>query len=180
MRKNLMFILAVIGYGFTCSAMELKVDTEQSTVVATAKATGHQFTAEPETFDCQMEISQEGQIQSVSFSFNFADLKTGKKKRDSEMLHWLDSESYPSLNYVMTELKQEDGQQILIGTVSIHGKTIELAVPVSVTKEEDGFRVTGDTSLDVTDFGLKKIRKFMMLTVNPKLEIHFDLRAAAS
>jgi len=173
--KTCLSVMLLTACGLT-HALELDLDNAHSEIVATARATGHQFTAVPDTYTCHIALSEAGSVEAAEFAFDFHDLHTGKPKRDKEMLHWLEVESYPELRFQMNGTREEAGTQVITGVLSFHGTEQTIEIPVRVTETEQGTAVSGDTEIDVRDFGLKKIRKFGFLTVNPVLEIHFSLQ----
>ena len=57
----------------------------------------------------------------------------------------------------------------------IHGVTQEVQMPVTVTHTGSIWDISGQTTLDYRDFKLSKIRKALVLTVNPKVRVTFHL-----
>jgi polyisoprenoid-binding protein YceI len=170
---SMLGLLAVI----TATAGELQLDKQNTTIEAVAKATGHHFSAIPEEYECHITLDDQNQnVSAAHFSFKLEDLRTGKPKRDREMLEWLESERYPSLEFRTTRVTQAGDQQVLHGEVSLHNVTHEIEIPVVLSKDGEAMLMSGDFQLTTTDFGLKKIRKMMMLTVNPVLNIHLEVR----
>lgn len=180
--KRIKAIIVFVGvlFGGLIYAQELHLDEKAGEITATAHATGHDFHAVPEHYqlDVVLEDGETPKLSALHFSFDFKDLKTGKKKRDTEMLHWLEYAGNPNLTYDMTESKVEDGRQVVKGNLSMHGQSKEVEIPLTFTREEGGVRCQGDFTITTTDFGLEKIRKMLMLTVDPEVKIHLDLKLA--
>ena len=177
MKLRLLLVLAVSGWSLHLFAgLPFELNQEASFIVAHAKATGHSFDAIPEKYLCEIELNDDSKgLQSVSFSFDFADLKTGDQKRDKEMRHWLDTETFPALEFKATGWATKNGQSILQGQLSFHGQSRAVEIVMEVKREGDNIDLKGYMPLITNDYGLKPIRKMLFLKVNPLLRVEFHL-----
>lgn len=173
--KNVILVFLWVSWAV---AGEFKIDFNRSWVEAIAESTLHDFKAVPETYDCKIQLTEDLKISAVSFSFRFEELKTGKEKRDREMRRWLKTDYFPELTYVMTTYRQEGSQQIIEGTLSFHNRNQQVRIPIQIEQTAHGLVIKGKTSIDVTDFGLKKYRAFGFLSVKPVVRVHFQLLGA--
>jgi polyisoprenoid-binding protein YceI len=156
-------------------AADLSIKKNESKIYAKVRATGHNFEATVIDFACDFRLMEDKVMPDlIEFSFDFKNLKTGIKARDKEMLHWLEYEKYPKLQFSLTEIKHVGGIDVMIGNLSFHNHSQSIHIPFSVSQNGQLVKVTGDTSLDYTDFKLELI-KMLFFKVHPSLEIHFEL-----
>lgn len=154
------------------------MDFQNSSIVAHAKATGHGFEATPKIYTCDLEIDNDRKaIEKVTFSFRFENLTTQNAKRDKEMLHWLEAETFPELIFTANQWSMEGGQNVLRGELTFHGKTQPIAIVMEL-QAQDGFHAKGYFRIDTRDFGLAPIKKMMFLKVDPLLQINLDLNGS--
>ncbi len=156
-------------------------DKEHSELSATMHAVpSHQFTSVATDYAYDITIDpQTLAIQSASCSFEFSDLDSGEKSRDKKMCDWMDIEKYPSASFKMTDVQppNADGQQVATGDFTMHGVTIPVTIPVTVTKHGDTIIIEGETELDHRNWGLKKVRLWFF-SVDPVLKPHFHLEGS--
>lgn len=160
------------------ASVPLTVDKEHSSVEVAVKATMDSFTAKLIAYDAVIAADPETkQIQSAQVKFRFADIKTGKDKRDVEMNHWQETEKFPDCLYVMDSLKPASGDIYnATGKFTLHGVTKEISFPVTILIQTDGScKMDSEFPLDTQDFGLPIFKKFGMLKVNPLLKVKFHL-----
>jgi len=176
--KRMLTALIVFGAWLAAGAGDMKLDFDKSWIRAKAHATAHNFTVEPERFECAVHFDDDGELTGAEFSCSVADLKTGKKKRDNEMLHWLESELFPRMTFTMTDLQERDGLKIMTGEFSLHNVSQTLEIPVIIERLADGVRLSGHAEIETKEFGLDVIRKFGFLTVRSKVKVDFTLEGA--
>lgn len=175
----LRFLAISVLSGWTASLLAgqpVQIDKAASFVVAHAKATGHSFDAVPETYVCELEL-EEGQstLKNVLFRFDFEDLKTGDTKRDKEMLHWLETERFPALEFRATGWAEKNGQSVLQGQLSFHGESKPVEIVMEVKRDGGQIELKGYMPLNTSEYNLKPIRKMLFLKVNPNLRVEFHL-----
>jgi polyisoprenoid-binding protein YceI len=173
MKLGLIYILFLVA--FQASGGDLVLDAEQSWLKATAHATGHNFTVVPEDFACHLELDGAQRLTAATFSCSLDHLKSGKAKRDKEMWHWLQVEQWPELTFEMTALKNDENGMVMVGNLALHNHTQPVEIPITVSSEGDQVTVNGATTIDTTQFGLKVIRKFGILTVDRDVRIEFAM-----
>jgi YbbR domain-containing protein len=75
----------------------LQIGKAQSKVEVVVNVTAHTFVASLENYDLKITVDTErAKIINTEFSFDFKELKTGKKARDKEMLKWEEYNKYPN------------------------------------------------------------------------------------
>lgn len=72
--------------------------------------------------------SMHGTIQVTS-------LDTGDEKRDKDLrgAQFLDVERFPNITFASTRVERKDGSYVLIGDLTMHGITKEVAIPFTIT-----------------------------------------------
>lgn len=158
-------------------AAEFVVDPAQSAILVDVSATGHDFTARLENYSLKIAgDASSATPKTASLSWDFKDLKTGDAKRDHEMLKWMDHPKHAKGSFSLESvLKSKDGSTWARGKLTFHGVSKTIQFPVTKKKEGNKVTATGSTRIDHRDFGLKKIRKFGFLTVDPVVTVRFSL-----
>ncbi len=175
--KNFRLLLLALLLPLAALAGEraLKVDKERSFVDVDVKATVDSFTGHLDAYEARVIVDDNGKIKSAVFAFKFADLKTGKPDRDTEMIKWLGGGS-PEGRYEMGNLAMApDGQGQVSGRLTMHGDVELVEFPVTVTRVDGTYTVTGETTLDTRTWGLKVIRKALVFKVDPEVKVRFKL-----
>ncbi len=176
---RLSFLLALLpALAFSAP---LAVDPASVKITVDAHATMHAFTGTLEKAAVSLDADPEsGTITTATVRFAWADLKTGDKGRDKEMIHWATATS-PEGVFLLLRLAPGETPEsyTATGSLALNGRTKEITFPVKIVRDARGWAVSGATTIDHRDWGLPKIRKFGMLTVDPVVTIRFSLNAAA-
>jgi polyisoprenoid-binding protein YceI len=152
----------------------LKVDRSRSFVDVDVDATKN-FTAHLDAYDASLLVDDAGKIKSAVFAFKFTDLKTGNTDRDAHMIEWLGG-GVPEGRFELGNLAvTPNGQGQASGRLIFHGTTERIEFPVEVTKVDNAYVITGQVTLDYRNWGLKKIRKALLFTVEPEVQVRFKL-----
>ncbi len=157
----------------------LEIDREASRIAADVKATGHRFEAVVTDYEIELQWDTQNQaISSARLEFDFADVKTGRSRRDREMLEWVDHESFPKAGFVLSEIKTTEDGRLARGKLSLHGVDQDMEFPVSIEEGGEHVRIRARTTMDHRDWDLEEIRAMLFMTVDPVLTIEIDLVAA--
>ncbi len=160
------------------AAGTLKIDRSRSFVDVDVKSTVDSFTGRLENYDAAIGLDEAGKIKTAVFTFKFADLKTGKAERDLRMLEWLGG-AQPEGRFEMGALAlAPDGQGHATGRFTMHGNAQLVEFPVNITQSDGAFTIAGAATLRYTDWGLKIIRNFGLLKVDPEVKVRFKLVGA--
>lgn len=150
----------------------LKVDRTRSFVDVDVDATKN-FTAHLDAYEARIGVDDNGKIKNAVFSFKFADLKSGNTSRDTDMIAWLgggDPEGRFELgNLALTP----SGLGQASGRLTFHGITERIEFPVTISRADGVYTITGETTLDYRDWKLKVIRKAFLFTVAPEVRVRF-------
>ncbi len=176
----LVLVAAVMATAGAARAETLVLDRAHSKVEVAVRATVDSFVATLADYDATLTTAADGtQIAGATFHFQFADVKTGKAERDRQMNEWQDTSVYPDGEFTLTALEPlGDGRFTARGALRLHGVTKPLEFPVTITKDQTLFAMSGQAPLDTREFGLTPIRKFAVLKVNPVVTVKFHLQAA--
>lgn len=174
--KILLWSLLFCSISFHGITSELLVDPNDSMIEVAVNATGDDFVAKLTEFESKITLADSNNVPiAASIGWDFANLKTGKKGRDKEMLNWLNHAETPKGQFVMTNCEVKDGSFIVSGRLTLHEVARELTIPMKMLREGDRVAFDGSVKLDHRDFDLPKIVKFVVLKVDPVLTIHFKI-----
>jgi polyisoprenoid-binding protein YceI len=149
----------------------LKVDRTRSFVDVDVKMTVGSFVARLERWDANFTFDDAGKIRTGTFKFKFADLKTGDPQRDADMLKWLGGGD-PEGRFLLGVLAAApDGQGVVNGNLTFHDRTQRIEFPVQFTRAGDTYTLTGEVTLDYTQWGLKVIRRALVAKVDPEVRV---------
>ncbi len=176
----LLILLCLSGWAQTASAASdlLQVDRLRSTIEVLVRGPTGSFTGRVELFSSQIEIdSDRGQIQRALVVVQFSSLKTGRNARDLDMLNWLESSEYPEIRFILESLeKTTAGHELARGRLTLHGVERTVSFPVNLLMEGSRFSLDGEVELDYRDYGLRVLRRYYFITVDPQLRVRFHLQ----
>lgn len=172
-------LLLLLPLALAAADRHLKVDRSRSYVDVDVKATVDSFTARLDAYDLRATVDEKGRVKTAVLGFRFADLKTGKPERDTEMLAWLGG-GQPAGRFELGLLAlTPSGQGRASGNLTFHGRTALVELPVNVIQAEGAHVITGEVTLDYRQWGLKKFRKLGLLTVDPFVKVRFKFTGVA-
>ena len=178
---SFLILVALAGLSARAAAAGMDVDYARSRVEVGVKSTVDSFTGRLEKYRVSVEWGPSDPLPAKArMSFDFADLKTGDTDRDGAMLKWLGHDSQPGGEFVLGGWRREGTTNLATGELTIHGVKREVAIPVVAGQTNGVWVVDGEALLDYRDFGLPKIRKALVLTVNPLLRVRFHVVAKAA
>ena len=156
-------------------AATLEVDKGRSRIQVDAKATGHRFTGTLKEYTAKVS-GDSGSLRPEAFAldWSFKDLDTDDKKRDAEMLHWLENRDAKGNFRFDKSWTEKDGSHAM-GTLTIHGVSKKVSFPYTVKKEGEWVTIDGRVWMDYQDFRLPVIRTMAVMTVDPKLLVRFHV-----
>ncbi|MDD3178844.1 MAG: YceI family protein [Opitutaceae bacterium] len=153
----------------------LRIDRTRSFIDVDVNVTVGSFVAHLDKYDARFVLDDTGKIKTGRFQFKFADLKTGSEQRDAAMLKWLGGIGSEGVFQLGVLAIAPDGQGVANGNLTFHDATQRIEFTVLVTQADGAYTVTGETSIDYTDWGLKVIRRMGLVKVDPRLHIRFKL-----
>ena len=174
--RYLLLVCAALLPAFLAAA-PLAVDPASVKIEVDVHATMHGFTGKLDTATVTLD-GDAAAIAAATVRFVWTDLKTGDTSRDKEMVAWATAKS-PEGVFTLAKLEPAAAADSFTatGTLALNGQPREISFPVKIVKTATGWTVAGETKIDHRDWGLPKIRKFGMLTVDPVVTIRFSLAA---
>jgi len=157
-------------------ALQFKPNLEQSSIQVDVKATVDSFVGELTAYDLQLSVdASSGMVESCTFEFDFSALDTGKKKRNEQMLEWLEYPKHPKGLFQLVRLEETADGQRALGTLTLHGVSKEITFPVTIQRDGEQLLIDGRAHLNYHDFGLETIRMMLLVTVNPEFDVILHL-----
>ena len=157
-------------------AATLRIDQPKSKIEVQVKSTLHDFSGTLEKYELSVAFDPKtNEPTKADLAFDFKDLDTGNKGRDSDMLKWLAYPSNPKASFHLTGWKQDGSQFSARGELSFHGVSKEIPISVTIEKHGETYDIKGVAGLDYRDFQLPVIRQALVLTVDPHLTVKFHL-----
>lgn len=116
---------------------------------------------------------------------NPATLSTGIWLRDSDLRGVMETDRYPTIRFTATEVRTPraalaPGDEVALtvtGTMEIHGVRRTVEMPVLVRVGAERIDVRGETSLKLTDYGIRPPQVFFIVRVQDEIRVHFTLVA---
>lgn len=111
-------------------------------------------------------------------------LRSGNGRRDRDLNKSMESERYPELRFELTQVEPAAGAPdsfpaTLLGRLTLHGVTQEMALPATLSFDDRGVRVRSDFPVDLKDYGIGGLSKMLgILKMDEHVEVHVDLRFA--
>ena len=174
--KKSALLLCFTGFTGSLYASTFVVDKANSRVSIDVKATGDSFVGKLNSYNAVIQGNKETKKPSkVTFEWNFSDLKTGKDKRDSKMISWLENKTKG--RFVLDSFtKRADGRTLAKGAMTIHGVKQTVEFPVKVIAKGSKMSIRGTVTIDTRKFNLPIIKMFGFLKVDPMVKVRFALR----
>ncbi len=109
-----------------------------------------------------------------------ATLKTGKGRRDRDLLKSMEADKYPALRFDLDNVVAEgSGDSVpvrLKGRLTLHGIVRPVELPGSVVLSADHARVRSDFPLNLKDYKIGGLSKMMgMLRMYEDIKVHVDV-----
>lgn len=157
-------------------AATLEVDKGRSRIQVDAKATGHAFSGNLETYS----VSASGdpathQPEALKLAWFFKDLKTADEKRDKQMIQWLGGGNPQGSFALLKTWDETSSGGNASGTLTINGVSKPITFPYTVHQDGEWLTLDGKVSMDYQNFKLPIIRSMAVMTVDPKLVIRFHM-----
>lgn len=178
---SLLLCASVASPALRAAEMPVLVDQSHSRILMQVKTDFSGFTAELTDYHIDVLADAEsGQIVSAQVNFPFSALKTGDAHRDRDMLAWENNDQFPQVVCTLTRLDPHGEAKFTAqGEVLFHGVKKAISFPATVIiNPNQSYVVDGEIEIDTRDFNLPKVRKYLIVTVNPVVHVVFHLQAA--
>ena len=173
---NSFIVSALLCSTATINAATIDINKAHSKVEIDVKATGDNFTGTLNSYTAALEGNKATKEPTkVTFEWNFANLDTGKEKRNAKMLSWLSNST--TGRFVLTSFtKRNDSRMWAKGTMTINKVDQVIEFPTKGLFKGDSATIRGAATIDTTQFNLPIIKMLGFLTVDPAVKIRFTLR----
>jgi polyisoprenoid-binding protein YceI len=164
------------------AGVPLVMDAERSTIEVEIRDTFGSFTGRIRQFEALVSIDLAGPaVERAQVNFKFADLRTGRERRDRDMLEWENHAQHPVVRFQLERMEVMSNGPMRSrtqarGRLVIHGVEHSVMFPITFLVEGRVCSIDGEVDLDYRDYGLPVIRKYLMLTVDPHLRVRFHLQ----
>jgi polyisoprenoid-binding protein YceI len=172
----LLFLCGLPGTAGTvfAGAHEFVVDAANSSVKFTAHATAHTFTGTVKKWTLTAKVPDGSDVpESAAFSGEVTSMVTGDEARDKDMWKWFESEKFGAVEFRLKKITGEGDARVANGDLVIHGVTKSVDIPVKLERTDKALKISGAITIDHTEFGLAKIRKMALLSVDTKVKVEF-------
>jgi polyisoprenoid-binding protein YceI len=107
-------------------------------------------------------------------------LKTGNGRRDRDLNKSMESEIYPTIRFqlegVAVEWERGDSAAVVLeGDFFIHGVTRRERIPALVVRGTNGVRLTGSLPLNLKDYRIGGLTRFLLFKMHPDIVVRVDL-----
>lgn len=107
-------------------------------------------------------------------------LKTGNDRRDRDLVKTMEAAIYPNIRFqlegVTVEWQRGDSASVsLEGDFFIHGVTRRERFPALVARSGDSLRVTASLPMNLHDYKVDKLTRFLVFKMNPRILVHIDV-----
>jgi polyisoprenoid-binding protein YceI len=175
-------LLALLGFAAVAAAplplfaARLEVDAKNSAVNFAAKATGHTVEGTVTRWKLDANVPDGAEVPDTAvFSAEVPTMTTDHKKRDEEMLLWIEPAKFATITFRLQSLTKAATGYTAIGEFEMHGVKAPLSMPVTIQRAGQRLTIHGEVVIDHRSFGLPQIRKFGFLTVDPEVKVVFDV-----
>jgi polyisoprenoid-binding protein YceI len=174
-RRGFAVLIAVLSLN-GAGAAPIEIDYSKSSVEVAVNATVDSFVGRLQKYTASIDCETNSDFPSrAEIRFDFKDLATGDKGRDAAMLQWLEYSDHREAGFALLSWRISNSTNYVIGVFKMHGVERELEIPVARRRDGLSWEIAGQAKLDYRDFKLPKIRKALLLTVDPKLVVTFHL-----
>jgi polyisoprenoid-binding protein YceI len=107
-------------------------------------------------------------------------LKTGNGRRDRDLVKTMEADLYPNIRFVLegVEASGAAGDSvpvILSGRFYIHGVSRQESIQALVRRTPDGTRLTATFPMNLKDYSITNLTRFLILKMNPDIVVHVDV-----
>lgn len=172
------FLVLVGVRAAAAQSVTTRIDTESSVIAYTGRSVLHGFTGVSHgvtgSLIIDMANPHDSRIEIVAPVQSF---DSGNRNRDSDMLDAVDVNDYPDVRFVSTQVAPAgEGIWNVKGTLTFHGVTRPIEVPVQVAAHEGAFEAQGHFEVSLTEYGVRRPR-LMLIPISDVIEVEFTIRA---
>lgn len=107
-------------------------------------------------------------------------LKTGNGRRDRDLVKTMEADLYPNIRFVLEGVDASGSvgdsiPVILSGRFYIHGVSRQEKIQALVRKTPDGTRLTATFPMNLKDYSITNLTRFLVLKMNPDIVVRVDV-----
>jgi len=107
-------------------------------------------------------------------------LKTGNDRRDRDLVKTMEAAIYPTIRYQLEDVSVEwergdSAGVVLQGDFFIHGVQRREKINATVARSGDSVRVTARLPMNLHDYKIDKLTRFLVFKMNPAIVVHIDV-----
>jgi polyisoprenoid-binding protein YceI len=107
-------------------------------------------------------------------------LKTGNDRRDRDLVKTMEATVYPTIRFQLERVTPQAGSEdstaaTLEGDFTIHGVTRRERIVALVVRTADGIRVTASLPMNLHDYKINKLTRFLVFKMNPAIVVHIEV-----
>jgi polyisoprenoid-binding protein YceI len=164
--------------------MVYRLDNAKSLVRFDAKAFLHDFAGKTSKVQGTIRLSDLDRLSDAEtcIAIDAASLDTGNSDRDDNMRREnLETAKYPTIGFRLAKVesaRRDAGgwEFTAVGSLSLHGVSREIRLPVRARQEGDAVRLTARLPLKMSDYRIP-IPKLLFVAVEDQVQVSFDVLA---
>jgi polyisoprenoid-binding protein YceI len=107
-------------------------------------------------------------------------LKTGNNRRDRDLVKTMEADIYPTIRFVLEGVEPQspeaDSMSVqLTGQFVIHGVSRSQRIAAQIRRTEAGIRVTATFPMNLNDYRISNLTRFLVFRMNPDIVVHVEL-----
>lgn len=155
------------------------IDPSRSEVRLEASSSVHPIHGSAEEIDGEVVTDESGAITAMRLELPISGIRSGNGLYDRSLGRAVDARKHPRIVAESTSVEVDaDDRYRVRGTVSFHGRTVEVTGTVRISGNGSSVagtrRIVGTHTFDVRDFGVQPPR-LLGLRVHPEVTISVDL-----
>jgi polyisoprenoid-binding protein YceI len=164
-------LVLVLLFALSLNAQELKL--LDGNIQAHTEVFGDS-TINPETKNITTRVYKDETIESITgeFTIDSSTLTSDNKDRDKHMYEVLKSSIVPTISFNIISIVKVENKYQINGDLKINNMIKKVSSTATIN-EENGLSITGDFSINLTDFNLEPPTMFF-LTVRDQVDIKYS------
>ncbi|MEZ5276619.1 MAG: YceI family protein [Opitutaceae bacterium] len=174
--RTLLALFLALTVARVLPGRELIIDEDRSYIRFAVAATGHHVEGHVISFQAEIDLdSGQDFPRSATLRFAARQLTTEHEERDAEMYKWLEVDKYPNVIFKMDALEGRGSTRVAHGSLTFHGVTRSIDIPVTLSSVGPVITLTGETEVNTRSFRLSQFRRALVMTVSEDVAITFTL-----
>lgn len=172
----------ILAASFTSNAQTLKINPKLSSITILGTTNVHDYETKVTQINAEVVLSGTNQVQSMVLSIPVKSIKSKEKLMDTKTYEAFNSETYPTINFKMTEVNsfQLTNTDVLVsvtGNLTMNGTTKKITLkPAGKVIKPGVYEFKGAMALKMTDFKMKPPTAMMgMMKVGDGITLKYSV-----